>query len=361
MKNEKLKNMRLYLSLFFFMILIGCASSTDIISTEKAKDAKYSNDDVRKVTVDQPFLISGDYFREREQKPSIKLKSLFSKKSSDQPKVYQNHENRIRLLEQQLAQSRSVEFSTPPKPVYQKATQPVSFFPVKVGFIIESKNIDQETLEKINLAISKLSTGYPVFIIDMDEINENISNIDCPDEQDLICLSEAVKVYPGARMTAYIEKFKLPETMSGVINISISVIDTGLSFQYPAIEISDSVKNEADVHAFIAGALKGVFDFIVKKNEIMPWHCRSFSSENENWFITAGRISGLKKGDTLKIVQKGHIVKSPSGLPAGWIPGKQKGILEVNLFFGKDFAACSLLEGQGPEPEDLLLIMKSQK
>ena len=49
-----------------FTILAGCAGAPDITSTEKSADQPYSAADVRHMTIDQPFVLSGDYFRERE-------------------------------------------------------------------------------------------------------------------------------------------------------------------------------------------------------------------------------------------------------------------------------------------------------
>ncbi len=115
------------------------------------------------------------------------------------------------------------------------------------------------------------------------------------------------------------------------------------------------LKNKEEVNTFISGVIDNIAEFTHKKSEIMPWFCRSFSTEKEDWYISAGKISGLKSGDKLNIISEGKLVKSPTGLPAGWIPGASKGILQVKQTFGKDFAACTLIQGKGPTPEDVLL------
>ncbi|GBC62463.1 hypothetical protein DENIS_3435 [Desulfonema ishimotonii] len=60
-------------------------------------------------------------------------------------------------------------------------------------------------------------------------------------------------------------------------------------------------------------------------------------------------------GDELAVVSGGKLIKSPTGLPAGWIPGPTKGRLKVVQLFGKDFAVGKLIDGQGPKPADLLM------
>jgi hypothetical protein len=88
---------------------------------------------------------------------------------------------------------------------------------------------------------------------------------------------------------------------------------------------------------------------------MIPWYCKSFSKEDGRYYITAGEKSGLMVGQTLRIMTPGKLVKSPTGLPAGWIPGKEKGRLKVELFFGDDFSACSLVSGREPRAEDLIM------
>ena len=54
-------------------------------------------------------------------------------------------------------------------------------------------------------------------------------------------------------------------------------------------------------------------------------------------------------------VAGGKLVTAPSGIPAGWLPGAPKGTLRVDQHFGQDLAACSLVDGSGPEGGDLLM------
>ena len=93
----------------------------------------------------------------------------------------------------------------------------------------------------------------------------------------------------------------------------------------------------------------------VHRSAITPWFCRSFSQDNQTWYINAGKASGLETGTLLKVIAGGKLVKAPSGVPAGWIPGEVKGTLRVDDHFGRDLAVCSLVNGLGPGEGDLLI------
>ncbi|WP_461833589.1 hypothetical protein, partial [Desulfothermus sp.] len=66
----------------FLLFIFSCAGiggeKPDIVSNTKV-NGTLSNADVRRIVVDQPFLISGDYFRQRPTpKDTIDLKGFFN-------------------------------------------------------------------------------------------------------------------------------------------------------------------------------------------------------------------------------------------------------------------------------------------
>jgi len=329
--------------LFAFM-LFGCASGSDIVSTESEQGETYSADEVRRVTVEQPFLLSGDYFREKKQEKTIDLGSLLSKNESESSESEEAGVEKLRSSETQA----KATSNSPPVP-------PRRFLP-KVGFILDYESMTRETAKEILRSTPEAAGDSSVVVADHDQITEVLANTDCLEKKDLSCVSEAVGVYPGVRMLALIELFEVPGQMPGTARTRIEIVDTGLAVRYPLIEITAQTRTKTEANAFISQVLRNVFDFAVKKSDIMPWFCRSFSKEKQTWYISAGRMSGLKPGDTLRVVSGGKLVKNPAGLPAGWIPGKQKGTLKVDLLFGKDFASCSLTEGEGPDSDNDMLL-----
>ncbi len=347
MMNISLKRKVWPILLSSMLLWWGCASAPDIVSKETKEGETYSADEVRRVTVDQPFLLSGDYFRERKQEKSIDIGKLLSKKEPESKDSGVKELRNSEIQEQPpIPPSPNSSIPNPPNP------QP---FPPKIGFILDYESMTRETAEEILSAAPRAAEAFSAIVADQDQITEALAGTACLEKKDLLCASRAVGVYPGVRMLALIERFDVPKQMPGTAKTRIEVVDTGLAVRYPLIEITAQIRTEAEVNAFISQVLRNLFDFAVRKSSIMPWFCRSFSGEKQSWYISAGKMSGLKPGDTLIVVSGGQLVKNPAGLPAGWIPGKQKGMLKVDLLFGKDFASCSLTEGDGPGSDDMLL------
>ena len=348
-------------------ILWGCGTLPDIVSTEKKEGQKYSADEVRQMTVDQPFQISGDYFRERDQKPSRDLGKLFSKKPEKKTDAKSVQTETQQPVPKPENTDKRAAVSAAPAPVSEVASAtsfPVSdsvtekktgvSFPVKIGFIMDKEKIAPDTVQKILQTLPAAAQNLPVISADREKIEEVMSRSACP-QRDLQCLSAALSLYPGVRMLILIESFDLPKDKSGNIKTRIGVVDAGLLFRYPTMEINLPLAGK-DPDAAIAAILHEVLDFAVKKSQIMPWFCRAFSSDKGEWYISAGSITGLKTGQELRIISPGKVIQSPIGMPAGWIPGEVKGQVAVKQLFGEDFAVCTLKTGKGPEPEDLLVM-----
>lgn len=315
--------MFLYVSLY-----IGCASAPDMVSEKKSQGEKYSADEVRRMTVDQPFLISGDYFREREERPAI----VIGKSDAEAPKTVQPA---------QLPET---------APESQKIAPAI--LPIKIGFLL-SQNVAAASVAAIYSAIPDSAKNFPVLIMEQEEIAETLQHSDCLRRGDTICASQNLGVYPGLRMLIMIEQFDIPEKFPGNAAVRLSITDTGINFRYPLIESGKTLQKKDDTTDFIQKIFHDAVAYAVRKSEIMPAFCKAFSAENGKVFITAGKMSGLKPGDQLNVFTPGNLVKSPAGAPAGWIPGKQKGVVKVETLFGKDFAACSS-EGGMPTTEDML-------
>ncbi|QTA79389.1 Uncharacterized protein dnl_16570 [Desulfonema limicola] len=321
--NRFLTNKIYFLILFIILPLWGCSTVPDMVSTEKKKGENYSADDVRYLTIDQPFMASGDYFRERKQDTVIDPAGLFSK-------------------------SQAKKTCTAPK------KEPVPF-PLKTGVIINRDNINADTASLIYESIVQSAKELPVIIAESDMVEEAIAQIKCPNKKDLNCISESLGVYPGIRLMIMVEKYIIPAQFPGILTAITGFADSGVGFIYPFMEIKVPVNAKSDLDLIMPGIMRNILDYAIPKTHIMPWFCRTFSHENNEWYITSGRDSGLKQGDLLKVVSGGKLIKNPAGMPAGWVPGIEKGVVKVHQLFSKDFAVCTLETGKGPDKEDILV------
>jgi hypothetical protein len=198
-------------------------------------------------------------------------------------------------------------------------------------------------------------SGLGAISADPEKVAEMIQRTDCMARRDLYCLAGALGGYPGVRMLVLVESIETPDTLPGNARIRMGVVDTALLYRYPVMELLVPVDRSRRIETILPEAFHEAARFAVQKAKITPWLCRVFSGEKEEWFLSAGRRSGLKIGDTLTVLGGGRLVKSPTGLPAGWLPGERKGTVKLTQFFGSDFSVCQLVSGSAPGAGDLLI------
>ncbi|MEA1968855.1 MAG: hypothetical protein U9N77_11640 [Thermodesulfobacteriota bacterium] len=336
--------------IILIVCLFGCASGPDIVSTDK-NNTRFSNAETREICIDNPTMISGDYFRERQQTPSLNLGQLLASKkksSSDQ----KNLEKKVEQLQQEVA---SIKNSPDTLKTIKKNLPEHNNVKVKIGLLIDKTSISPANIHYLSSAAVKLESKMPMVLVNNDEIYETLAKSQDIENKDLYRTSGILTVYPGIRMLVLVENFKFPDICPGMASAKISIVDSGLFHRYQSMNIKMPVKNAGDIGKFTENIMYSALGKAVKASKISPWFCRIFSKEKNLFYINAGKKTGLKKGDLLKIISGGKLIKSPAGIPAGWIPGQEKGILKVDLLFGKDFAECSLTKGKEPCTEDLLV------
>lgn len=336
------------------MGVYGCSSNhTDIVSDQPAPGETLSPAEIRQVTVDTPFFTGADLFLQRSDKEA------FDSRPGPDPEIEKkqaDYERRIARLEQATAESQPSVMAPVPSAGGVPATVAGSRLPIKVGVAFNHAKVAPGDGERLASAFSKATAGLPVLTVAEEEIEQGLASARCPLTSDPTCAAKALAVYPGVRVLALIEDGKLPDRLPGEAQARVSLIDTGLAYRYPAYQLKARVTDENGAAAFAEQTAHSVLQQAVKRAAAMPWFTHSFSHSGERWHIGAGRASGLKPGDELWVLGPGEVVKAPSGAPAGWIPGERKGRLKVDKLFGRDFAACRLVEGKGPAADDFIVL-----
>lgn len=92
---------------------------------------------------------------------------------------------------------------------------------------------------------------------------------------------------------------------------------------------------------------------ILKALEKVQWEGRVAAVQGERVYLNVGKLSGLKVGDILKVIDEGDEVYDPeTGQRIGQVQGKLKGTLEVVSFFGKDGSVAVIHSGAGFKEND---------
>jgi len=351
---------------FLFFFCWGCASSPDIVTTDKKNATGYSNAQIREITIDQPKLLSGDFFRKRTQTNAITDVDSATA-SSGEKTISANQEaleKKVNVLQNEVALLKTSPPKTTPILVeksLQDNEHPLekNHMKLKIGLLIDRGRVLADTVKKISLAAEKFVGTGKIVLVGNDEIYETLAQNNALENKDLYRTSGILTVYPGIRMLVLVENFTLPEAFPGMGSAMVSMVDAGLLYRYKPVKFEMPIKTDQDASKFVTSIIYSTFTKAIESSQITPWFCRMFSSEENLMYINAGEKTGLEKGMLLKVSTPGKQIKSPAGTPAGWIPGKVKGVLKVERFFGKDFAACSVVEGEKPTVFDCLGI--SQK
>jgi hypothetical protein len=119
----------------------------------------------------------------------------------------------------------------------------------------------------------------------------------------------------------------------------------GVDVVVPAYKENDQASRDAAVAETIAGITTKLQELV----PFLPWYSRISAVNGNRAYVTAGKESGLRIGQTLKVYRGGKQMK---GL--GFAPGSRIGTLEVEGFIGPNAAFCAIKDGQGIEASDVV-------
>lgn len=330
--------------------MAACASRPDMVSTDKAEGETYSADEIRRRAVDQPFLLSGDFFRERNRDPEVTSPIGSHQAGASKAEAPAQKIKPPPTPPETAGIPRKPEASRPAFPDLHSMDHPI-----KATVVCDPDAVSPEIAGQIQSLFLEMTENQSIIAADQDKVMEILAASGCLQQKDLRCLTERLGVYPGIRMLILVEAFEWPRAFPGTGLARLSVVDAGIGYRYPPLEIAGQIQNPSNFDGFAKGVLQQALAFSMNKSRITPWFCRMFYAEGDNIYISAGQKSGLTVGDVLDVTSPGKLIPSPTGLPAGWIPGKVRGQIRVEGFFGKDFAFCGLIKGEPPTQRDLFM------
>lgn len=321
----------------------GCAfiePGPDIGSTEKQEGQAYSADEKRRILLDHPGLLSGEYFLKR---------GMPEAEENAAPEQSANQGGKAGSAKQ-ASGNRGAYFAGK-----KDFAAGVDGRRIKAGLFFAVENAGAGAAERLMEAAWRAAPENFLLINDA-AIRELLVRTECVGKKDLRCMAENLALYPGVRMVIAAEEITLPESLPGRAVFSFSVMDAGLLYRYPAIQMQEQVEKAEAVDAFLRDAMEEAFAYAGRKAQLMPRHCRVFSVKNQRAYISMGKRSGIEAGDVLQVVSGGETVTSPGGLPVAWIPGAKKIRLRVESLVGEGIAACSPVDKQMPEMGDYVLM-----
>lgn len=99
----------------------------------------------------------------------------------------------------------------------------------------------------------------------------------------------------------------------------------------------------------IAAAISDVIDRLVSSLDERPWRTDVLQVEAGRVYISGGKTQGLKKGDTLRVLETGKTIKSGQSGFDITLPPKELTVIKVTGFFGEgetaEGALCDVVKG----------------
>lgn len=102
-------------------------------------------------------------------------------------------------------------------------------------------------------------------------------------------------------------------------------------------------------------SLDEISEGLLRQIDLLDWITTIAKIEGENLYINAGKLSGLRIGDTLEIYESGkEIIHPTTNLSLGWTTGRLKGTIRITDLFGVDAAVGKVVQGQGFAQKDVV-------
>jgi len=102
-------------------------------------------------------------------------------------------------------------------------------------------------------------------------------------------------------------------------------------------------------------SLDDILEAFLRQLDLLDWTTTIAKIEGENLYINAGKLSGLRVGDTLEVFEPGKEILHPTtNLSLGWTTGRLKGVIRITGLFGVDAAVGKVSQGNGFSPNDVV-------
>lgn len=98
-----------------------------------------------------------------------------------------------------------------------------------------------------------------------------------------------------------------------------------------------------------------ILEGFLRQLDLLDWTTTIAKTEGENIYLNAGKLSGIRIGDTLEVYEPGKEIFHPAtNLSLGWTTGKLRGAIKVTELFGVDAAIGKAVQGQGFNSNDVV-------
>jgi hypothetical protein len=122
-------------------------------------------------------------------------------------------------------------------------------------------------------------------------------------------------------------------------------------------ETGEYSRGKAVIKAIDFG-LDDILEGFLRQLDLLDWTTTIAKVDGEKIYLNAGKLSGVRIGDTLEVFEAGKEIFNPvTNLSLGWTTGRPIGTLKVTDLFGVDAAVAKVMEGAGFSSNDVVKSM----
>lgn len=349
----------IFISITAFLFLLSSCSSLPLIGKKEEKKAEKLPEG-KTVTVEGMETVKGVTPPRPDTPPA--------KKPSPEPAPKREPETRV-------ASVPSRPFYSPPLPFFQMG------FKRKVT-ILDFENKTTYKDEKIEDAVArrlsdKLEATQRVVVMDRMVVTEMLNReglkfetLAEPSTMKRAHQSFGIQAFALGTVTdVSILSSKASETSDEEVSfatakIEIRLIDAstgnllktfiGRSPIFGTKEAGEYSRSKAVMKAIDFG-LDDILEGFFRQLDLLDWATTIARIEGDHLYINAGKLSGLRVGDTLEVYELGkEIIHPTTKLSLGWTTGQLKGVIRISDLFGVDAAIGKVAQGSGFSPNDVV-------
>lgn len=211
--------------------------------------------------------------------------------------------------------------------------------------------LDTPLQERMSQIFAGVSLDYPVLLLNDAVSRTALANAGCSADTVLQC-ADQLRRKPGIRMLIAVHDEGDNRVTVRFHDLELDETHTSATLALP--ETADGRIPDRALESLADKVLISSLDHA----RAAPWLARTLSRENTGWAINAGEASGLDTGDQLRVHRAGRIIHGPRGRVAGWISGEPVGTVRISALSGADNALVTLVDGQAPAADDVLIPMR---
>ncbi|MBI2903623.1 MAG: hypothetical protein HYY12_08575 [Candidatus Methylomirabilis oxyfera] len=324
-----------------------------------------------------PFLVSGDYFRQRDPGGTFDLGFgwLFSKSKEEEQKR-KGLEERIAKLEAELAAGGAPAAAPAAGVARTKIISANGRTPVNrvamVAFEPEAPNPKGFGRIPLEIVASALEKDTRLILVEPPLVDRALRDHGIrPSAANAKQISTLLERDLGTQLVIFLDEATVNSDWDRRGQVQAQVVlkgeiregVTGHALSLLSAKGAQAGSGSQEALARVE-ALKQASDqlssAILKKAVEYEWSARVLSIEDGRVRINAGRRSGLQEGDLLRVFKSdGQEIYHPATkLFVGLDLGDSKGKVRITDFFGSDAAIAKITEGSGFSPNDLLKLDK---